>query len=313
MDNILRPSNRVVVIGAGMVGSTIAYAILNQEFAKELLIIDIKKELAQAHVWDLEDAAHFNTQTSVKVADYSEIHDGDIVVVTSGASQQEGETRSDLLKVNSGIIKSVVHAIRESGKVVYLLMVTNPVDIMTYVAIKESGLPEGLVFGSGTYLDTARLRQTISDDIHVSSDNIHAYVLGEHGDSSFPVLSSANIQGIPLANFVELNEAYYQKVGDRVRTKAYDIIKGKKSTYFGIASTASKICRAILRDENRLAPLSVLLKGEYGQTDVVMGVPAKISAEGVRIVGELAMNALERSFFEKSSATIKENISVLEI
>lgn len=311
MNNTIRPSNRVVVLGAGMVGSTIAYSILNQQLAKEILMIDINNELAQAQVWDLEDAAHFSTRTGVKVADYSDILDGDIVIITSGASQQAGETRSDLLNVNSGIIRNVARSIHETGKIVYILMVTNPVDVMTYVAIMESGLPEGLVFGSGTYLDTARLRQTISEDIKVSSDNIHAYVLGEHGDSSFPVLSSANVQGIPLGNFIELDETYYKKVGDKVRKKAYDIIKGKKSTYFGIASTASKICRAILRDENRLAPLSVQLKGAYGQKDVIMGVPAKITTDGVRIVGELAMNEFERTLFEQSAEVVRKNIALV--
>jgi L-lactate dehydrogenase len=307
----IQPSGRVVIVGAGMVGSSVAYAILNQQIAKEILIIDIAEDLVRAHVLDMQDASQFTNGVKVTAASYSDLEDGDVVIVTCGAAQKEGQTRIDLLKINASIIRSVVASIKQTGKQVYLLMVTNPVDIMTYIAVKESGLPKGMVFGSGTYLDTGRLKMAIEEQIDVNHNSIHAYVIGEHGDSSFPLLSSATVSGVGLETLMKVDEQLYTSLMEKVRGKAYEIIKGKKATYFGIGNAVAVIARAIIRDEQRVMPLSVLLEGQYGHSDLCIGVPSKIGSAGCEVVGEAEFNDQESELFEKSAGFLKENLKLI--
>jgi len=305
---MLNPSGRVVVIGAGNVGASIAYSILNQEIAHEILILDIAEEMAKAQVLDMQDASNFTHGVSVKYADYKDIDDGDIVVITCGAAQKEGQTRTELLGINAKIIRDVISKIKTTRKNVYVCMVTNPVDVLAYIAVKESGLPEAQVFGSGTILDTSRLKGAIGRDAHVNSNNVHAYIMGEHGDTSLPVLSSGNIANMPLDTFVKLNDQYYTDIAGKIRNTAYEIIKGKKATYYGIGNAVASICKTIIRNENKIYPLSVILKGQYNAKDVSIGVPVMLNSDGYKIVGEVPLNDLERNLFDESVKTVKANI-----
>jgi len=301
----MTPSNRVVIIGAGNVGSSIAYSLLSQEIAQEILILDIANELVNAQVLDMQDSANFTHGIKIEVGDYKDLIDGDIVVITCGVAQKEGETRIDLLKTNAGIIRNVVKSIKDTTRNVYLLMVTNPVDILTYIAVKESGLPEAQVFGSGTFLDTARLRVALSKETGVSSSSIHAYVMGEHGDTSFPVLSNASVSGISLGKFINNDAKFYKDIQLNVKDKAYQIIKGKKATYYGIGSAIARICKIILHDEKRIVPLSVVLNGEYGYKDISIGVPVLLSKKGVEFVGEIDLDQTEKEMMKKSTDEIR--------
>lgn len=303
------PSGRVVVVGAGMVGASSAYSILTQEISKEILLIDIAEELAYANVLDMNDAANFTNGVEVKLAHYSDLIDGDIIVITAGAAQKEGQTRLDLLTINAKIIRDIINQIKETGKKVYILMVTNPVDVLTYIAATESGLPDGMVFGSGTFLDTARLRGLLHQDLKVNPINVHVYILGEHGDSSFPALSCATIGGTQLSKLIDLTPEYRNEITNRVREKAYKIIQGKKATYYGIGAAVAKICRAIIRNENRIIPLSVVLKGEYDLDGVAVGVPAVIGASGVKAFKEIVLDESEIQLLKRSAEIIKQSIS----
>ncbi len=307
------PTGRVVLVGAGMVGSSVAYSILNQQIAKELVIIDIAEELAKAHVLDMQDAAQFTAGTDIQNGNYNSLEDGDVVVITCGAAQKDGQTRQDLLKINAGIIRSVIKSIRESQKQVFIVMVTNPVDIMTYIAVTESGLPENMVFGSGTFLDTGRLRLAIAEKVDVNTNSIHAYILGEHGDTSFPLLSNATVSGIDLAELLKVDDSLYEDLLTKVIAKAYQIIQGKKASYFGIGNATAVIVKAILRNEKRVLPMSVMLKGEYGFQDVCIGIPVKLSASGYEIIAEVKFNEKERELFEKSVKYIKQHITLIKI
>lgn len=305
----MTPSNRVVIVGAGNVGSSIAYSILNQELAKEIIMIDIATELVNAQVLDMQDAADFTHGIKVSVGDYSDIQQGDVIIITCGAAQKEGQTRLDLLNINVKIIKDVIQKIKSTGKQVYIVMVTNPVDILTHVAVKEAGLPKGMVFGSGTFLDSARLRVAIGDQLNVSPSSVHAYILGEHGDTSFPVLSSSTVGGMPLRNFISINDEYYNQIAEIVRDKAYDIIKGKQATYYGIGSAVARIVKSILNDENRIVPLSIELEGEYGYSNISIGVPAVLGANGAKSIGEIELDSNESLMFHNSVEIIKKNIA----
>ncbi len=308
MDKIV-PSQRVVIIGAGNVGSTAAFSILTQEVANEIILIDINEELGKSQVLDMQDAADFTQGVEVSFGSYDDLINGDVVVITCGAAQKEGQTRLDLLNINAKIIRDVVSKIKATGKIVYVLMVTNPVDILTYIAVTESGLPKGMVFGSGTYLDSARLRVSIADELNVSTANVHAYILGEHGDSSFPAISGGNIAGIKLEKFYQINDELYDRITEKVRDKAYDIINGKGATYYGIGSAVARIVKSIINNDKRIAPVSIMLNGEYGLSDLSIGVPAMIDSEGAKIIGEISLNDKEREMLNKSAEIIKENIS----
>jgi L-lactate dehydrogenase len=302
------PSGRLFIIGAGNVGTSIAYSVLSQEICKHIILCDIAIDLAQAHVYDLQDASNFTQGIKVSTGNYEDLIDGDIVIITCGAAQKDGQTRMDLLQINAKIIKDVIKNIKETKKQVYILMVTNPVDVLTQIAVNESGLPKGMVFGSGTYLDTGRLRSAIADQVGINPVNVHAYILGEHGDSSFPVLSSAYIGGICLTQFCNVDEDYYASISSIVRQKAYEIIKGKKATYYGIGSAVAKLVKSIIRDENRLFTLSIPVSGEYGISGISIGLPVKLSAKGFEFIGEVKLNEKERTMLEKSAGVLRESL-----
>jgi L-lactate dehydrogenase len=308
----IQPSGNVVIIGGGNVGASIAFNLVSEEIANEITIIDIAKEMARAQAADLADAANFSFGTTVREGGYDQIQDGDLIVITCGAAQKEGQTRLDLLNINAKIIRSVLDQIKQTGKNVYIIMVTNPVDVLTYIAVQEYGFPQNQVFGSGTYLDTGRLRVYLGQKFEVNPHSVHAYIIGEHGDTSFPALSKASVGGIPLRHFMELNERVYDQLTQEVRQQAYEIIKAKQATYYGIGAAVGELCRIILRNEKRIVALSVLAEGYYEQADVCFGLPVRLGSDGVKFVGELRLNDLEKETLHKSCQVLKESVRLVK-
>ncbi|QHT69786.1 L-lactate dehydrogenase [Rhodocytophaga rosea] len=302
---------RVFVIGAGMVGATAAYTLLIREIAWEIVLIDVHQELAEGQVMDMNHASAFGSGVRVRTGNYSEIRENDIIVITSGASQQAGEDRHKAAETNANIIKEVVAKIMKKGVPVFILMVTNPVDVLTYVAYKESGLPAERIFGTGTSLDTARLRFMLSQRLKVNASNTVAFILGEHGDTSFPALSAATIEGIPLKKYTTYKEEFTKGIMQEVRESAYKIVADKKATYYGIGSTVADLVAAIIENKHKLYAVSGLLNGEYGHTGVAIGIPALLSGSGVKVQENYPLNSQETRLLHKSVEFLKESIKKL--
>ena len=306
----IKCTNKVALIGTGFVGSSYAFALLNQGIAHELVLIDMNKDKADGDARDLNHGLAFASPMKIHAGDYSDCQDADLVVITAGANQKPGETRLDLVEKNIKIFKGIVDQVMASGFNGIFLVATNPVDILTYATWKFSGLPKERVIGSGTILDTARLRYLVGEHFDIDTRNIHAYIMGEHGDTEFPVWSHTTIGASHLSELIDMGNEDIQKKLDEifinVRDAAYHIIQRKGATYYGIAMGLARITRAIFNNENSILTVSSLLQGEYGQDDVYIGVPAIINREGVRKVVELPLNERERQQFEQSSETLKK-------
>ncbi|MFL8936590.1 L-lactate dehydrogenase [Rossellomorea oryzaecorticis] len=306
----IKCTNKVALIGTGFVGSSYAFALLNQGIAHELVLIDMNKDKADGDARDLNHGLAFESPMKIHAGDYSDCQDADLVVITAGANQKPGETRLDLVEKNIKIFKGIVDQVMASGFNGIFLVATNPVDILTYATWKFSGLPKERVIGSGTILDTARLRYLVGEHFDIDTRNIHAYIMGEHGDTEFPVWSHTTIGASHLSELIDMeNEDIQNKLDEiflNVRDAAYHIIERKGATYYGIAMGLARITRAIFNNENSILTVSSLLQGEYGQDDVYIGVPAIINREGVRKVVELPLNEKERQQFEHSSGTLKK-------
>ncbi|HFI0463329.1 TPA: L-lactate dehydrogenase [Streptococcus suis] len=301
---------KIILVGDGAVGSSFAFATVMQNVGRELGIIDIDNNKAEGDALDLASALSFTSPKKIYAASYADCHDADIVVITAGAAQKPGETRLDLVHKNLKIFKGIVKSIVDSGFQGIFLIATNPVDILTYATWKFSGFPKERVIGSGTSLDTARFRQRISELVNVDARNVHGYILGEHGDTEFPVWSHANIGGLQIAEWVarhpEVDEEALVNIFFNVRDAAYEIIAKKGATYYGIAAALASICKAILNDNKAIFPLSVYLDGEYGQKDVYIGAPAVIGANGVESVIEIPLNDSEAEKMTLSANTLKK-------
>ncbi|KGX83869.1 L-lactate dehydrogenase [Pontibacillus marinus] len=308
-----KSTNKVALIGTGFVGSSYAFALLNQGVTEELVMIDVNKEKAEGDAIDLKHGLAFASPMKIYAGDYEDCRDADIVVITAGANQQPGETRLDLVEKNVKIFESIVNSVMESGFDGIFLVATNPVDILSYATWKFSGLPKERVIGSGTILDTSRLRYLVGEEFDIDPRNIHAYIMGEHGDTEFPVWSHTTIGASNLSEIVDMTEKETQeKLEDifvNVRDAAYHIIQQKGATYYGIAMGLVRITKAILRNENSVLTISGLLEGEYGQEDLYIGVPAIINREGIRKLIELPLNKTEQKQFEHSAATLKQVIN----
>ncbi|QWC24006.1 L-lactate dehydrogenase [Bacillus haikouensis] len=306
----IKCTNKVALIGTGFVGSSYAFALLNQGIAHELVLIDMNKDKADGDARDLNHGLAFASPMKIHAGDYSDCQDADLVVITAGANQKPGETRLDLVEKNIKIFKGIVDEVMASGFNGIFLVATNPVDILTYATWKFSGLPKERIIGSGTILDTARLRYLVGEYFDIDTRNIHAYIMGEHGDTEFPVWSHTTIGASHLSELIDMGNEDIQKKLDEifinVRDAAYHIIQRKGATYYGIAMGLARITRAIFNNENSILTVSSLLQGEYGQDDVYIGVPAIINREGVRKVVELPLNERERQQFEQSSETLKK-------
>ncbi|MGY3778693.1 L-lactate dehydrogenase [Isobaculum melis] len=301
---------KVILIGDGAVGSSYAFALVTQNIAQELGIIDIDFAKTQGDAIDLSHALAFTSPKKIYAATYADCHDADIVVITAGAAQKPGETRLDLVNKNMKIFKSIIDEIMKSGFDGIFLVATNPVDILTYATWKFSGLPKHRVIGSGTSLDSARFRQAIAEIAQVDTRNVHGYILGEHGDTEFPVWSHTNIGGLQIYEWArdnpDLDEEALVEIFFKVRDAAYEIIEKKGATFYGIAVALARITKAILNDESSILPLSVYLDGQYQQKDIFIGAPAVINRQGIQHVIEMPLTDAEQAKMNHSAETLKQ-------
>ena len=311
--------NKVVLIGTGMVGMSYAYAMLNQGTCEELVLIDIDKNRTVGEALDLNHGlAYAPRKMKIYSGDYSDCNNADIICITAGAIQLPGETRLDLLHKNTKIMKSIVDEIKKTDFDGIIIVASNPVDIMTHVVWKLSGYDKSKVIGSGTTLDTARLRYSLGERLGVSTKSIHAYVMGEHGDSQFVAWSYALMGVKPIYQVASKKESKikYEElelIEDEVRNIAYKIIDCKKSTYYGIGMALARITQAILENENCILTVSSYLDGEYGHKDVYIAVPSIVNENGVSEVIELPLAKEEKEKFDNSIKIMKENINKLDL
>ena len=302
---------KVVLVGTGFVGLSMAYAMLNRGGVDELILIDINKDKTIGEEMDLSHGLPFAPQKMViKAGDYDQCKDAQVVVITAGIPQKPGQSRLELAQTTTKIMKEITENIMASGFNGIIIVASNPVDLMTYVVSKVSGLPTNQVFGSGTVLDTARLRYLMADYLKVSSKNVHAYIMGEHGDSSFvpwdhAYLGCKKIKDIMKDNHHPMNDL--KKIHQGVINAAYEIIDKKKATYYGIGMALSRIVKAVLENENAILTVSAYLKnGDYGQDDIYIGVPAVINSKGVRELLYLELNKDEQAKLDNSCKIIKQ-------
>lgn len=306
---------KVILVGDGAVGSSFAFSMIQQGVAQEFGIIDIAKDKTKGDALDLEDATPWTAPKKVYSAEYSDCKDADIIVITSGAPQKPGETRLDLVNKNMKIMSSVVEPIVESGFDGIILVVANPVDILTHVVWKISGFPANRVFGTGTSLDTARLRVEISKMQNVDPRNVHAYMLGEHGDTEFPAWSTANVGNVKVTDWLEKHpevgdkDAKLEEIHKTVANKAYEIINTKGATYYGIGTAAMRIVKAILNDEHAVMPMSVNMEGQYGLEGLHIGTPAIVGRKGIEQIIEVPLDDNEKVLMDKSATQLKEVMS----
>ncbi len=301
---------KIIVVGNGAVGSSYIFALVTQDIAQEVGIIDINTDKAEGDAIDLSHALAFTSPKKIYAADYSDCKDADLVVITAGAAQKPGETRLDLVNKNLKIFQGIIKNIVDSGFDGIFLVASNPVDILTYATWKFSGFPQHRVIGSGTALDSARFRQTIAELVEVDARNVHGYILGEHGDTEFPVWSHANIAGLQIYEWVkdhpEVDEEEMVNIFFKVRDAAYTIIEKKGATFYGIAVALARITKAILNDENAILPLSVYLDGHYGLNDIFIGAPAVVNSQGIQNIVEIPLTDAEQEKFDYSAKKLKE-------
>ena len=303
-------TKKVAIVGTGFVGSSYAYSLVNQGTVSELVLIDLNKERAEGEAQDLNHGVPFGSPMKIKAGDYTDCHDVDLVVITAGANQKPGETRLDLASKNAKIMRGIVKEIMASGFDGILVIASNPVDVMTHVAYEASGLPKEHVIGSGTILDTARFRYLLSDYFQVDSRNVHAYIVGEHGDSELPIWSHVTIGGLPLNVYGKLNNFYedrdMQAIFENVRDAAYQIIQKKGATYYGIGMGLARLTKALLYNENSILTVSTYFEGEYDIDGVYMGIPAVVNANGVREILRLNLSDREQQLLENSANILKD-------
>ena len=302
----------LIVGGGGMVGATAAYACALRSVIEEIVLIDRSEDLAWGQAADINDAMGIDRNIVVRTGNYSDINDDDIVVITAGAPQLPGQTRLELVDVNAKIMRDIVRNIMANGAKPYLVIVSNPVDVLTYVALKESGLPKNRVFGTGTTLDTSRMKSYLADAFNVDSKAVDAYILGEHGDSSFSTIETAQIGEVPIKEYPGFTEEMIDGIEQKVRDRAYRVIETKKSTYFAIGFVVSKIVSALRKSTHTVYPVCSLAEGEYGLNNVVLGLPSTISSDGVKILAGYPLTEREKESLNKSAEIIAEMISHLD-
>lgn len=317
----ITPGNKVILIGAGSVGMAYAYALINQGLCDQLAIIDINEEKTWGEVEDLNHSVPYSGHnTKVTVGTYEDCRDAALIVNCAGVAQREGETRLDLVGRNVKIFESINKEVMANGFNGIYLVATNPVDVLTYATQKQTGLPESQVLGSGTVLDTARWRYNLSQKYNVSATSVHSYIIGEHGDTELPVISTGSIAGIALRNRLakeaETNPDVYKEIDEMfvaTRDAAYKIIQAKGSTDFGIGGCLARITRAIFMNEDVVLPVSAKLDGQYGQSDIYIGTPAVVNRNGIREAIELHLNEEELEKFTHSAETLRNVMKEAEL
>jgi L-lactate dehydrogenase len=309
---------KVAVVGAGNVGATFAYALVLNGLVGEIVLIDIDRQRAEGEAMDINHAVPLSNPVRVWAGDYSDCAGADVVVVTAGTAQRPGETRLDLVKRNAEIFSDVIPSITEHNETGILLIATNPVDVLSYAAWKLSGFPSGRVVGSGTVLDTARFRYLLSEHLGLDPRNVHAYVVGEHGDSEVPVWSLANVAGMRLDEYCrrvhcDVSDDARKRISHQVRDAAYEVIERKGATYYAVAVALVRIVEAILRDQHTVLSVSNLVPGYYGIDDVYFSLPAVIGREGVEQVVELALAEEERVALEECATVLHDVLDELTL
>lgn len=304
--------SKIILIGTGAVGSSFAYASTLLGVGRELGIIDINEDKVEGEVMDLTDAISFTKPKNIYKADYSDCKDAEVVVITAGAAQKEGETRLDLVDKNLAIFKEMIGKVVDSGFDGIFLIASNPVDILTYATWKYSGFPASKVIGTGTTLDSSRFKKEIAGLIGIDPRSVEAFIMGEHGDTEFPVWSHTNIGGLPIYEWVrnqsELDEKSLLDTFEKSKNAAYEIIKKKGATFYGIGMALTALVRAIIDDENSVYSTSSYLKGEYGLDDIYLGVPTIIGKDGAKWVIEIPLTDIEKENMDKSAQTLKDII-----
>ena len=303
-------TRKVALIGCGFVGSASAFALMQSGLFSEMVLIDANTDKAEGEALDIAHGLSYAKPMQIYAGKYEDIADAAIIVISAGANQKPGETRLDLVKKNISIFRSIMGELNRVKVEGILLIVANPVDILTAAAQKLSGLPENRVFGSGTVLDTARFKYLLGEHLDVDARNVHAFILGEHGDSEIAVWSSANISGIPVNEFCELKGHYdhekaMKEIADNVKNAAYEIIQKKQATYYGIAMSVRRICEAVIRDEKSILPVSRMLHGEYGLDGMALSLPAIVGKGGVEAPVPAKLSDEELAALQKSGDTLK--------
>ena len=309
---------KVVMIGCGFVGAACSFAIMQSGLFSEMVLIDADKSKAEGEALDISHGVPFAKPIKIYAGDYDDIKDASLIIVTAGANQKPGETRLDLVKKNISIFKSIIPEIKKRDFNGVLLIVANPVDILTTVAQKLSGLPDNKVIGSGTVLDTARLKYELGNHLNVDSRSVHAFIIGEHGDSEIAAWSSANVSGIPLNKFCEMrghfnHDEAMRRIAENVKNSAYEIIEKKKATYYGVAMAVKRICEAIVRDEKSILPISSLMKGDFGIEGISLSMPAIVGKDGDECLVPIQLNEEEISKLQQSAQTLKDTLSQNEV
>lgn len=311
-------TRKAAMIGCGFVGSASAFALMQSGLFSELVLIDANHDKAEGEAMDIAHGLPFAGQMKIYAGDYDDIVDAAVIIVTAGAAQKPGETRLDLVNKNVNIFKSIIPEIAKRNYKGILLIVANPVDILTYTAVKLSGLPENRVIGSGTVLDTARLKYALGEHLEVDSRSVHSFIIGEHGDSEIVAWSSTNVSGIPVTDFCELrghfnHEEAMHRIADDVKNSAYDIIEKKGATYYGIAMSVKRICECIMRDEKSILPISSMMHGEYGISDICLSMPTVVGREGVETRVPIQLNEQEESALSASAEQLSKVAAQLDL
>lgn len=309
---------KAAMIGCGFVGAASAFALMQSGLFSEMVLIDANREKAEGEALDISHGLPFARPMKIYAGDYPDLADAEVIVVTAGANQKPGETRLDLVKKNVGIFQSIIPQITKYNKNAIMLIVANPVDILTYAAVKISGLPENRVFGSGTVLDTARLKYLIGEHLSVDNRSVHTFIIGEHGDSEFPAWSCTNVSGVPLSRFCDMrgfhdHDQGMENLAESVKNSAYEIIGKKGATYYGIAMSVRRICEAIVRDEKSILPVSGMQHGEYGISGVALSTPVIVGKNGIESAVPLQLSEEELEKLAKSAETLKQVIAGLVI
>ncbi len=303
--------NKVVMIGCGFVGSATVFSLMESGLFTEIAMIDADMAKAEGEAMDISHGIPFAKQMRVYAGSYEDVRDAGIVIITAGANQKPDETRLDLIHKNVGIFKTIIPEIASRDFQGILLVVANPVDILTNVAQKLSGLPENRVIGSGTVLDTARLKYRLSQHLGVNSSAIHAFIIGEHGDSEVVAWNCANVSGVPLNEFCELRGHFQhdkstREIAQDVKNSAYDIIQRKHATYYGVAMAVRSICEVIVRNDKSILPVSTRMHGEYGIDDVVLSMPCVVGRDGIETKVPIHLNEEEIRALHSSAEILKE-------
>ena len=302
-----RESFKVAIVGLGKVGMTAAYALLLSGHITDLVLYSREKEKAEGERLDLEHGSPFYNGCTISATnDFKDFDGVDLTIVTAGCAQKPGDTRLDLARVNCGIMTEIIPQIAKHAPNGLIMLVSNPVDILTYQAVKLAKLPHGRVFGSGTLLDTARFRVHLSETLSVNPTSIHTYILGEHGDTSFPAISSASIGGLPLSLYPGFSKTAAEEAYQKARNAAYTIIGGKGATYYGIATAITHIVKTIVRDEKKVIPLSTPLTNYYGVSDVSLSVPCIVGRNGIEEIIKIPLNEEEQTKLHLSADSLKK-------